>query len=103
MITNHTVSSYAAEQERLIREGHESGLPHTESCCTCHRNMVVDRNRDLWFWEDEYEIYGFHWLGEGAALPAMKTRDGWVCSEECWAEHHEEDEPMRPFLVGGAA
>jgi hypothetical protein len=76
---------------------------HTEECCTCHRSFVFDSNRNLWFPESDYEIYGFIWLHWDAATPAFKTDLGWCCSAECWNDKAKsEDElivPGRLYLV----
>ena len=78
-------------------------LVHTEQCCTCSRTFVFDSNRNLWFREEDYEIYGFIWLHWDAATPAFKTDRGWCCSAECWNDKAETEEelivPGRLYLV----
>lgn len=78
-------------QQQVILDREPIEDVHTEECCACHRTFVFDAYRNLWFLEEDYEIYGFRWLAYDAAVPALKTQKGWCCSAECWDDHREDE------------
>jgi hypothetical protein len=67
-------------------------IVHAEECTLCHQNFVFDSNRNLWFKEEDYEIYGFRWLGAECARKPVRTQGGFVCSQVCLDEHTEDEE-----------
>jgi hypothetical protein len=84
---NYPPSFTQSEHDRYFAVGRDIQHAHEEECHLCHRVIVFDSARRLWFLEEDYEIYGFRWLAADSARDAFNTQKGWVCSTACWNDH----------------